>query len=390
MVDKRVIDGNQAVSLGVKLSGVEVIAAYPITPQTSIVEELSNYCDDGSMDAVFIHSESEHSAIATCIGAANAGSRVFTATSSQGLALMHELLHWAAGSRLPIVLANINRAMAPPWTIFTDQSDSLSQRDTGWLQLYCCSNQEVLDTVIMSFNIAEQVLLPVMLVLDAFVLSHTSEIVEVPNAEDVARYLPPREPIYRLDPEEPHTIGGLMPPDSFMETRYNMHKAMEEAVAVLAAEGKKFERMTGRGYGTVEPYLCDDAEFVLLTSGTIGSTARIAVDKLREEGVPAGMLRVRLFRPFPARDIAAALPAAKRIGVIDRNISYGHGGIFAQELKSSFYTDSVRSGGPEVTGFVAGLGGRDVTPDHVEGILRRLIEPERAPSGIEWVNVRES
>lgn len=390
MSEKRVIDGNQAVSLGVKLSDVEVIAAYPITPQTTIVEELSNYCSDGSMDAVFIHSESEHSAMATCIGASNTGARAFTATSSQGLALMHELLHWAAGSRLPIVLANINRAMAPPWTIFTDQSDSLSQRDTGWLQLYCCSNQEVIDTVIMSFSIAEQVLLPVMLVLDAFVLSHTSEIVEIPDPEAVRRYLPPRDPAYKLDPAEPHAIGGLMPPDSFMETRYNMHKAMEASIGIVAAEGEKFERITGRGYGTVEPYRCDDAEFVLVTSGTIGSTARIAIDALRDEGVPVGTLRVRLFRPFPARDIAAAIPAAKRIGVIDRNISYGHGGIFAQELKSAFYVDAVRRGGPEVTGFVAGLGGRDVTPEHIEAVLRRFIEPKTAPGGIEWVNVREN
>ena len=216
---KQVMMGNHALSFGAMISRVQVIAAYPITPQTQVVELLSELCADKRLDAEFIKVESEHSAMAACCGASAVGARTFTATSAQGLALMHEMIHWAVGGRLPVVLGNINRAMGPPWTIWTDQNDSLSQRDTGCLQFYCQSNQEVLDTVVQAFKVSEQVLLPSMIILDAFVLSHTSEIVDVPDQKLVDKYLPPFNPKYMLYPKEPHTFGGQKGPDGYYELR---------------------------------------------------------------------------------------------------------------------------------------------------------------------------
>ncbi|MCK4472423.1 MAG: pyruvate ferredoxin oxidoreductase, partial [Anaerolineae bacterium] len=251
---EKVIMGNHAVSYGAKLARSQVIAAYPITPQTQIVEMLSDLCANGLLDAKFIKVESEHSAMAACIGASSAGARAFTATSSQGLALMHELLHWAAGARLPIVMANVNRAMGPGWSIWTEQTDSLAQRDTGWLQFYCESNQEVLDTVIQAFKIAERVLLPTMLVLDAFVLSHTQEPVDIPDQELVDEYLPPYRARYKLDTRDPHAFNGLVTPAHYMELRYKMQKAMEEAVEVARQVDEEFREVFGHSYGLVEKY----------------------------------------------------------------------------------------------------------------------------------------
>jgi pyruvate/2-oxoacid:ferredoxin oxidoreductase alpha subunit len=227
-----VTTGNHAVSHGVRLARAEVISAYPITPQTQVVELLSQFCEEGLLKARFIKVESEHSAMAALVGAASTGARTFTATSAQGLALMHEMLHWAAGARLPIVMANVNRAMGAPWSVWTDQNDSLSQRDTGWLQIYCESNQEVLDTVLQSFKLAETVRLPVMLILDAFVLSHTAEPVEIPDPEDADRFLPPYRPGLRLDPSDPHAFNGLTTPDSYMEFRVAMQESMIQALEV--------------------------------------------------------------------------------------------------------------------------------------------------------------
>ena len=353
----KVMMGNHAVSYGVQLARAQVIAAYPITPQTQIVEMLSEMCANGELDARFIKVESEHSAMAASIGASSTGARAFTATSSHGLALMHEVLHWAAGARLPIVMANVNRAMGPGWSVWTEQTDSLAQRDTGWLQIYCESNQEVLDTVIQAFKIAEQVLLPTMLVLDAFVLSHTSEAVNVPDQAQVDGFLPPRRAEYKLDVSDPHAFGGLVAPAHYMELRYKMQRSMEEAIDVARRVDREFGQVFGRSYGLVEEYRMDDAEIVLVTSSTITSTSRVVVDELRAEGKKIGLLKVRLFRPFPAAEIRAALRGAKKVGVVDRNISFGHGGIFAAEIKSALYNSGVH---PPIFGFIIGLGGRDV------------------------------
>ncbi len=382
---EKVIMGNHAVSYGAMLARAQVIAAYPITPQTQIVEMLSELCAEGLLDAKFIKVESEHSAMAACIGASSAGARAFTATSGHGLALMHEMLHWAAGARLPIVMANVNRAMGPGWSIWTEQTDSLAQRDTGWLQFYCESNQEVLDSVLQAFKIAEQVLLPTMLVLDAFVLSHTQEPVDIPDQELVDSYLPPYHAQYKLDTRDPHAFGALVMPSHYMELRYKMQKAMEGAVEVARQADEEFREVFGRGYGLVEKYRLEGAEVVLVTSATITSTARVVVDELREEGHRIGLLKVRMFRPFPAEDVRAALAGASKVAVIDRNISFGHGGIFAEEMKSALYNGSHR---PPVFGFIIGLGGRDVTPASIQGIADYTFEHDAPEAEIIWREVK--
>jgi len=383
---KKVIMGNHALSYGAMLSRAQVIAAYPITPQTQVVELLSEMCADGTLNAKFIKVESEHSAMAACLGASLAGARTFTATSSQGLALMHEMLHWAAGGRMPVVMGNTNRAMAPGWSIWTDQNDSLSERDTGWIQFYCSSNQEVLDTVIQAFKVSEKIMIPSMIVLDAFALSHTYEVVEIPEQDKVDRFLPPFNPPWRLNPDDPHAFGGLTSPDHYMELRYKLQKDMEKIPALVDETGKEYEQFFGRYLGAVEEYRCSDAELVFVTSGTAGYTARVAVDELREKGIKAGNLRIKLFRPFPFEKVRAILSRVPKVAVLDRNISYGHHGIFYQEVKSALYGQP-RS--PLLFGFIAGLGGRDITRDSFREIAEYALKKNRAEEEIVWIGVKK-
>ncbi|MEJ2078216.1 MAG: pyruvate ferredoxin oxidoreductase [Acidobacteriota bacterium] len=377
-----VTTGNHAVSHGVRLARAEVISAYPITPQTQVVELLSQFCEEGLLKARFIKVESEHSAMAALVGAASTGARTFTATSAQGLALMHEMLHWAAGARLPIVMANVNRAMGAPWSVWTDQNDSLSQRDTGWLQIYCESNQEVLDTVLQSFKLAETVRLPVMLILDAFVLSHTAEPVEIPDPEDADRFLPPYRPGLRLDPSDPHAFNGLTTPDSYMEFRVAMQESMIQALEVAKSVDQEFAAIFGRSYGIIEAYRCDDAELMVITSSTVTSTAREVIDRLRDEGRRVGLLKIRLFRPFPAEELRRLCAGAAKLAVIDRNIGFGVGGIFAQEVRAALYNHLV----VPVYGFIAGLGGRDITPETILEIVQWAETNEPADSI--WIGVK--
>jgi pyruvate/2-oxoacid:ferredoxin oxidoreductase alpha subunit len=381
---KKVIMGNHAVSYGVRASDVKVISAYPITPQTQIVELLSEMCAKGELDAKFIAVESEHSALTACIGASAAGVRTFTATSSQGLLLMHEILHWAVGARHPIVLANVNRAVGPPWSIWTDQNDSLSQRDTGWLQIYCESNQETQDTVVQAFKIAETVKLPVMLVLDAFFLSHTFEIVDILEPEDVRPFLPPYRADVKVDVNDPHSFGNLASPGEYFELRYMIQKAMEDARGVVKDVDAEFEKRFGRGYGVVKPYRCEDAELILVTSGTVASTARAVVDEMRNEGFRIGSLKIRVFRPFPFEEVYEVLSKAKKVAVIDRNISFGHHGIFYQEVKSALYG---RTNVP-IIGYITGLGGRDVTPKVIRSIAEKAMHDEKPEREINWIGVK--
>jgi pyruvate/2-oxoacid:ferredoxin oxidoreductase alpha subunit len=382
---RKVLMGNHAVSYAVRLARAEVVAAYPITPQTQIVEMLSEFCAEGSLDATFIKVESEHSAMAACIGAASAGARAFTATSSHGLLLMHEMLHWAAGARLPIVLVNVNRALGPGWNVWTEQTDSLAQRDTGLMQVYCESNQEALDSVLQAFRIAETVRLPVMVVLDAFILSHTEEPVDVPSQEEVDAFLPRYEPEWRLDPSDPRAFNMLVPPEHYMELRLLIQKAMDEALHVAAEVDAEYGRRFGRSYGLVEAYRLEDAEMALVTAGASSGTARVVVDELRAQGVPAGLLRLRLFRPFPSRAVARLLSRVDKVAVIDRNISFGHGGIFAAELKAALYHEPQR---PKVFEFIAGLGGRDITPATVRGIVEYLQGHDWPPASPLWWEVK--
>lgn len=367
---KKVLSGNEAVAWAAARARAEVICVYPITPQTTIIEEISNLAAKGVFDPRILHVESEHSAMAGCIGAAYAGVRAFTATSSQGLALMHELLHWAAGGRLPIVMADVNRAMAPGWSIWTDQQDSLSQRDTGWMQFYCESNQEVFDTVIQAYRISEQVLIPCMVVLDAFVLSHTSEAVEIEDEELVRRYLPPFQPEARIDVNDPCSFGALLRPSVYQVVRKKLQDDMDRAIDVARAADEEWRKLTGRGYGLVERYRCEGAETLFVTTSTVASTARDVIDRM--PGV--GLVKLRLFRPFPYEEIRRALAPAKRVVIFDRNLSYGHHGIFAQEIKSALYSLPKR---PEISCYSGGLGGREIGPDAIRAMI------ETAPKG-EW------
>ncbi len=363
---KQVIKGNYAVSHGVRLARVKVISAYPITPQTTIVEQLSEMCARKELDAEFIKVESEHSAMAAVVGASTAGVRTFTATSSHGLLLMHEVLHWAAGARLPIVLASVNRAVGPGWNIWADQTDSLAQRDTGWAQIYCESNQEVLDTVLFSYRLAEQVYLPIMLTYDAFFLSHTSEIVDIPEIEQVDEFLPPYEPKFKLDVNDPKMFGGLISPDYYYEERYNIQLAHQQLMDLFPTVAKEFEQKFGRSYDIVEEYRTDDAELIVATAGTITSVTRIAVDEARKAGKKVGLMKIRLLRPVPDERWREVLGKAGKVVVIDRNVTPGLGGVFASELRSALYG---MNDAPVMFPVVAGLGGRDVTPQDLSGII---------------------
>lgn len=382
---RKVIIGNHALSYGAMLSRAQVIAAYPITPQTEVIELLSEMCANGELDAKFIKIESEHSAMTACVGASATGVRTFTATSAQGLALMHEVLHWAVGARTPVVMGNINRAMAPPWTIWTEQTDSLSQRDTGWMQIYCQNNQEVLDSVIQAYKVAEQVKLPAMVILAAFVLSHTSETVEMPEQEKVDEFLPPYELEYKIDPDDPHAFGGLTGPDGYFELRYIIQKAIEDAIPKWEEVGEEFGKLFGRSYGLVETYKIEDAKELIISSATVASTARSAIDYLREKGKKVGLLRIRVFRPFPAEKVKSLLSAIDKAIVIDRNISFGASGIFYQEVKAACYNEKNK---PPIFGVITGLGGRDVGKKDIIDIYEYVMKQDKVESDIIWKGVR--
>lgn len=382
---QKVIMGNHALSYGAMLSRAEVIAAYPITPQTEVVELLSNMCADGDLDAEFIKVESEHSAMAACMGASAAGARTFTATSSQGLALMHEVLHWATGARLPIVMGNINRAMGPPWSIWTEQTDSISERDTGWMQIYASSIQEIMDSVIQAYKVAEQIYIPAMIVLDSFVLSHTNENCDVPDQDKVDAYLPKFENAYKLDVEKPAAFGGLTGPDWYYELRYKIQQDIHKALELFEETGNEFREVFGRHYGLVETYKLDDADTVLVASATTGSTARPVIDELREKGHKVGLIRIRVFRPFPSALMRKLLSGRKKVAVIDRNISFGMSGAFYAETKAALYNEKSP---PPMWGFIAGLGGRDIKVETIKGILEQTIAEDHPTRDIIWIGVK--
>jgi 2-oxoisovalerate ferredoxin oxidoreductase alpha subunit len=367
------------------MARTQVVAAYPITPQTSVVEEIADFCAAGRMKAEFLQTESEHSSMSACIGASMTGARAFTATSSQGLALMHEMLHWAAGARTPVVLADVNRSLAAPWTILSDQSDTMAQRDTGWIQLYGASNQEVFDSMLLAFKVAEQVLLPAMVVLDAFVLSHCVEAVDLPPQELVDAFLPAREVPVRLDPADPHAFGGMMFPDCFMEQRFKIEQAMEVARRLIHAEADSWKARTGRELRPIHCYRTEDAEVVALCLGTAFGALRAAVDALRREGIRAGAMRLWQYRPFPIQELREAVRPGAHLGIIDRACSFGMGGPVGTEVKAVLGSEAR----DRVYGFIAGLGGREIRPESAEGVFRQMWAGKADPVGINWVEVRQ-
>ncbi len=386
---RKVMTGNYASAYAAKLSRAEVIAAYPITPQTSIVEKLAELVSTGELNAKFVPVESEHSAMAACISASIAGARTYTATSSHGLTLMHEVLMWASGARLPIVITNVSRAMAPPWSVWVDHMDSIAQRDTGWLQFFCSSNQEVLDTTIMAYKICESrnVMLPAMVIEDAFILSHTSEPVDLPDQETVDSFLPSFSPELKVEIGRPMGFGSLVKPDQYMEFRYKAMLAMKAARERILRVEKEFKQVFGREYGgLLENYRCDDAEVVLVAAGSTAATAKDVVDRLREKGQKVGLARLRVFRPFPHEEFRALAGKVAGIAVLDRSYTFGVSGAFFTEIKGSIYDCPKR---PAMKNYIAGLGGRDITPEILEKIFDdiQLFVKRREETDVEWVDV---
>ena len=383
------LSGNKAVAYGAKLSRVQVVSAYPITPQTTIVEKIAAFVANGEMDTKYIKVESEHSAMAACIAASNTGARAFTATSSHGLLLMHELLIWASGARLPVVMSNVCRANGPPWSVWADHHDAIAQRDTGWIQFYAESNQEVLDTIIQAYKVAEnkKVSIPAMVMEDAFILSHTYEPVEVYDQEVVDDFLPPYEPEYKLDPETPYGFGSLVMPDLYMEFRYKIARAMDNARKVIKDVGKEFGEIFGRRYELVEFYRCEDADVALIMMGSIASTAKEVVDDMRKEGKNVGLARLRVFRPFPYEEIRWLAQRVNMIGVVDRSYTFGFGGAVFNEVRSSLYATRTH---PIIKNYIAGLGGRDITPVVIRKIFEDALNvgEKGLDMEIEWVGLR--
>jgi len=374
---RTLLTGNHAAAWGARLARPKVVPVYPITPQTPVLELLTEFQAAGEMDAEFLTPESEHSVMAACIPASLAGARVFTATASQGLMLMHELLHYASGARAPIVMANVNRTVASPWAFWPDQTDSLAQRDTGWVQFYVESAQEALDTVLQAYRVAEQASLPAMINLDAFYVSHALEPVRIPAQEIVDAYLPAYAPEHLLDPERGESWGNVVSQEMYARHRRGLGEAMERVPALAAAADREWRERTGRGWGVIERYRCEGAQALVVTMGSMCGTAREAVDELRESGVAAGLVKVRLFRPLPAAELRAALAGARDVLVLDRNYSPGAGGVLHQELKSLLYG---MAGAPRVHGSLAGVGGLNVPPAKIAELVRRAAaesEPKR-------------
>lgn len=386
------ISGNDAVAAGVRLCRPEVIAAYPITPSTTVVEKLSEYIAHGVMDCQYINVESEHSAMSAVMGASMMGCRTFTATSSQGLFYMCEMLHYVSGSRFPIVMMNGNRTVAAPWNIFSDQRDSMAMRDSGWVQVYVENAQEALDMVIQSYKIAEnpRVSTPIMICLDGFILTHTYELVNVPTQEAVDAYLPSFQPTENiLDLDKPKSLCISVAPEWQTEFRFQQHEGMLAARAVIAETDASFEKAFGRRYGGMtEAYQCEDAEAVLVCMGSTAGTTKVVVDKMREAGYKVGLLKIRFYRPFPQTEVANLVKSAKAVGVIDKDLSFGYQGALYADVKAALY--QAGSDLPSTINFIAGLSGRDISTPHLEMMFEKLIRAseKKQEEELQFVDLR--
>lgn len=388
---KKVLKGNEAAAWAAKLAKPKVIAAFPITPSTLVPEKISEFVANGELDAEFIKVESEHSAISACVGAAAAGVRTFTATASQGLALMHEILFIAAGMRLPIVMAIGNRALSAPINIWNDWQDMISERDTGWIQFYAENNQEALDLILIAFKVAEdeRVLLPAMTGFDAFILTHTVEPVEIPDQELVDEFLGEYKPKHAyLDPKRPITQGTLGFPAHYMEARYKVWEAMENVREVIKEVFEEFERKFGRKYQMVEEYRTDDAEIIMITMGSLAGTLKDFVDRKREEGVKVGAAKITVYRPFPIEEIRALAKKAKVLAILEKDVSFGSGGAVFADVARSLINEKEK---PIILDFIIGLGGRDVTFEQLDEALS--IAEKAMKEGVEkdiyWIGLRE-
>ncbi len=370
------LTGDGAVAYAAKQCNIDVVAAYPITPQTIMVERFNQYVADGEVDTEFICVESEHSAMSACIGASLAGARVLTATASQGLALMHEMLYIASSYRCPIVMGVANRALSAPINIHCDHSDVMGSRDSGWIVLFSENAQEVYDNIVQAFRIAEdpEVLLPVMVCLDGFIISHSLEGVETLKDEEVRSFLPLEGRIhpYPLDPEKPVSIGLLALPDYYYEFKRQQVEAMEKASSKIIEVGHLYEGVSGRRYGLLEEYRMEGAEAALLCLGSMAGTARFVADKMRDEGETVGVIKLRSYRPFPRDELLEVAGNLKALAVMDRTISFGApGGPLYSDVTATFNDIDEK---PRVFDVVYGLGGRDTTPNEIEETFRRTLQ----------------
>ena len=372
-MSRKGIEVSLAIAEAAKLARVEVVSAYPITPQTHIVEHLAELVADGELDANFICVESEHTAMSACCGAAAAGARCFTSTSAQGLELMHEILFIAAGMRLPIVMATANRALSAPLNIWNDHSDVMAARDAGWILLFCTNGQEALDLTIMAYKIAEdrRVLLPVMVNVDGFMLTHVVEAIEFPSQELVDSFLPPYDPAFTLHPDKPVTMGAYAIPEIYTESKYAQEIAIIRSKEVIKEVMEEFGKAFGRTYRPVETYNLEDADVAFIALGAITENIMTAIDELKKEGKKAGLINLRLFRPFPAEEFLFAIKDVKRIAVIERVLP---GGATNSPVFNEVSSLAFRAGlNPVIENFVLGLGGRDVMPEEFQVLFDRVI-----------------
>ena len=369
---RKFLSGNEAFAEGIRLAKPEVISAYPITPQTIVVEKLSEMVEEGSLLSEFIHVESEHSALSCAIGASSVGARAFTATSSQGLLFMAECLSYASGGRFPVVMMNANRSTALPWNIYGDQRDSLSQLNSGWIQAYAQSAQESLDLALMSFYIAEhkEVSTPFMVNLDGFVLTHTYEVVDVPTKEQADLYLPPFETDNKLDLDNPRNLAFSVGPAQNMAFKYKEHLGMLRAKEIIIQAERVFGEIFGRSYsGLIENYLTEDAEYIVITLGSIAGLVRETVDKLRAKGKKVGLLRIRYMRPFPNEEIVNSIKGARRIAVLEKDISFGNEGTVYTNVNSALHKAGIFI---PCFNYIGGLGGKNISGDEIEAIFNGL------------------
>ncbi|HNU80228.1 MAG TPA: transketolase C-terminal domain-containing protein [Bacillota bacterium] len=371
MSKKAFLSANEAAAYGVKLSRPHVVSAYPITPQTTLVEKIADFLANGEADFKYMMVESEHSAMASALGASMMGARTFTASSSQGLLYMCEMLSYVSGARFPIVMVDANRSVATPWNIFGDQRDAMAMRDSGWIMLYVESGQEALDTVIQAYKIAEdpEVMTPVMINIDGFTLTHTYDMVEIPEQEEADSFLPPYSTTNKMDMKDPKTLCMSVGPDFHTEGRFLQQKAFEAAKRKIVSVNDEYAKLTGRSYGgMIEEYRCDDAEAVLVAVGSVAGTVRVAVDEMREAGKKVGLIKLRSFRPFPKEYFESIRDKFKAVGVIDRSISFGFDGTVFSEVKSAMY-----GSGAKMANYIVGLGGRDIPKHQIETMFSKLL-----------------
>lgn len=381
---KKFLSGNEAFAEGVRLARPQVISAYPITPQTIVVERLSEMVEDGSLKSEFIHVESEHSALSCAMGASAVGARAFTATSSQGLLYMAECLTYASGGRFPILMMNANRSTALPWNIYGDQRDSISLLDSGWIQAYAENAQEALDLALLGYYIAEkkEVSTPFMANLDGFILTHTYEVVDVPDREQADEFLPAFETENKLDFAHPRNLGFSAGPDYNTQFKYKEHTGLLNAGAAIAEAEERFSKIFGRRYtGLTESYRTEDADHILITLGSIAGLVREVVDKLRAGGEKVGLLRLRYLRPFPNGEIAEAVKNAKSVAVLEKDISFGNEGTVYTNVASALHKAGINI---PAANYVGGLGGKNISAGDIEAIFRDISEGK---SGLHFIGI---